>query len=66
MSASITAYDTIAAISTPPGEGAISIVRLSGETAVATANQVFKGKDLSQVKAIRFIMAILSTLKAAS
>lgn len=50
MSASITAYDTIAAISTPPGEGAISIVRLSGETAVATANQVFKGKDLSQVK----------------
>ena len=27
MSASITAYDTIAAISTPPGEGAISIVR---------------------------------------
>ena len=50
MATSITAYDTIAAISTPPGEGAISIVRLSGETAVATANKVFKGKDLTQVK----------------
>lgn len=50
MAKSITAYDTIAAISTPPGEGAISIVRLSGETAVATANKVFKGKDLTQVK----------------
>lgn len=30
----VTEYDTIAAISTPPGEGAISIVRLSGEEAV--------------------------------
>ena len=50
MATSITAYDTIAAISTPPGEGAISIVRLSGEAAVATANKVFKGKDLTQVK----------------
>ena len=30
MATSITAYDTIAAISTPPGEWAISIVRLSG------------------------------------
>lgn len=50
MATSITAYDTIAAISTPPGEGAISIVRLSGETAVATANKVFKGKNLTQVK----------------
>jgi len=45
----VTAYDTIAAISTPPGEGAISIVRLSGETALDVANAVFKGKDLSQV-----------------
>ena len=50
MATSITAYDTIAAISTPPGEGAISIVRLSGEKAVATANKVFKGKNLTRVK----------------
>lgn len=41
--------ETIAAISTPPGEGAISIVRLSGDDAVALANSVFKGKDLTKV-----------------
>ncbi len=41
--------DTIAAISTPLGEGAIAIVRLSGEEAVGIANQLFYGKDLTQV-----------------
>ncbi|WP_155287564.1 tRNA uridine-5-carboxymethylaminomethyl(34) synthesis GTPase MnmE [Lacticaseibacillus zhaodongensis] len=41
--------ETITAISTPPGEGAISIVRLSGDDAVAIANKVFRGKDLRKV-----------------
>lgn len=41
--------DTIAAISTPTGEGAISIIRLSGSKAIAIANTLFKGKDLSKV-----------------
>lgn len=45
----ITDYDTIAAVSTPPGEGAISIVRLSGDKSIEIANQVFKGKNLAQV-----------------
>ncbi|MFT8310566.1 MAG: tRNA uridine-5-carboxymethylaminomethyl(34) synthesis GTPase MnmE [Sporolactobacillus sp.] len=36
-------YDTIAAISTPTGEGAISIVRLSGSEAVAAADRLFQG-----------------------
>lgn len=49
MSQTITEFDTIAAISTPPGEGAISIVRLSGEEALATAERVFKGRDLTKV-----------------
>ncbi|MBF8807105.1 MAG: tRNA uridine-5-carboxymethylaminomethyl(34) synthesis GTPase MnmE [Enterococcus lacertideformus] len=35
-------FDTIAAISTPPGEGAISIVRLSGDQAVTIADKVYK------------------------
>ena len=35
-------FDTIAAISTPPGEGAISIVRLSGEQAISIADAVFQ------------------------
>lgn len=42
-------FDTIAAISTPIGEGAIAIVRLSGSEAIATANRVFTGKDLTEV-----------------
>ena len=41
--------DTIAAISTPLGEGAIGIVRLSGEEAVKIANQIFTGSDLTKV-----------------
>jgi tRNA modification GTPase len=36
--------DTIAAISTPMGEGAIAIIRISGEEAIETANKIFKGK----------------------
>lgn len=35
--------DTIAAISTPPGVGAIAVVRLSGPEAVPIAGRVFKG-----------------------
>ena len=42
-------FDTIAAISTPIGEGAIAIVRLSGPEAMATANRIFTGKDLTEV-----------------
>ena len=42
-------FDTIAAISTPLGEGAIGIVRLSGSQAVSIAKSVFKGKDLESV-----------------
>lgn len=34
-------FDTIAAISTPPGEGAISIVRLSGADAVMIADKIY-------------------------
>lgn len=36
--------DTIAAISTPSGEGAIAIVRLSGDEALDIAEHVYKGK----------------------
>lgn len=48
MAQTLTEFDTIAAISTPIGEGGISIVRLSGEDAVKIANRVFKGKDLTK------------------
>lgn len=42
-------FDTIAAISTPLGEGAISIVRLSGTEALDIISTVFKGKNLKTV-----------------
>lgn len=42
-------FDTIAAISTALGEGAIAIVRVSGENAVEQVNRIFKGKDLTKV-----------------
>ena len=41
--------DTICAISTSTGIGAISIVRVSGEEAISIVNKIFKGKDLTKV-----------------
>lgn len=41
--------DTIVAISTSLGVGAISIVRLSGQESISIVNKCFKGKDLSKV-----------------
>ncbi len=41
--------DTIIALSTPPGAGAIGVIRLSGPKAIDVVNEVFHGKDLSQV-----------------
>lgn len=49
--ADILEFDTIAAISTPPGEGAISIVRLSGDQSIEIADKVFQSgkKTLKKV-----------------
>lgn len=41
--------DTICAIATSSGIGAISIIRISGENAIPIANKIFKGKDLTKV-----------------
>ena len=37
--------ETIAAISTPAGEGAIALVRISGPDAVAIGDKIFRGKE---------------------
>ena len=45
-------FDTIAAISTPMGEGAIAIVRLTGDQALSIIDKIYKGpgnKKLSEV-----------------
>lgn len=41
-------YSTIAALSTPPGVGALGVIRLSGPEAIAIAAAVFRGKDLRE------------------
>lgn len=40
--------DTIVALATPPGVGAIGVIRLSGKMALSIANNLFSAKDLSQ------------------
>jgi len=40
----VSQQDTIVAISTPAGEGAIGLLRVSGEGAIAVADRVFRGK----------------------
>ena len=42
--------DTIVAISTPLGVGAISIIRVSGDNALNIVSKIYKGKDLKEVK----------------
>ncbi|HEY5036868.1 MAG TPA: tRNA uridine-5-carboxymethylaminomethyl(34) synthesis GTPase MnmE [Chthoniobacterales bacterium] len=46
--------ETIAAVSTPPGEGAIALVRLSGPEAVAVADKIFRGKEKPSALASHF------------
>jgi len=40
--------ETIVALATPNGIGAIGVIRLSGPDAITIANSVFKGKDLNK------------------
>lgn len=42
----MTSTDTIVALSTPPGIGAIGVIRLSGQDAIKITNSVFSGKNL--------------------
>ncbi|PZF70775.1 tRNA uridine-5-carboxymethylaminomethyl(34) synthesis GTPase MnmE [Taibaiella soli] len=39
--------ETIVALATPPGEGAIGVIRLSGKDAITIADKIFKGKKLA-------------------
>lgn len=40
--------ETIVALSTPPGIGAIGVIRISGEEAIEIADEIFHGKKLSE------------------
>ena len=49
MSLRLTGWDdTIVALATPPGVGAIGVIRLSGANAIAIVNSLFPSKDLEQ------------------
>ncbi len=42
--------DTIIALSTPPGQGAIGVIRLSGNDAISIVDRFFKGRNLEKVE----------------
>ena len=42
--------DTIIALSSPPGSGAISIIRLSGDSAISSTDKFFKAKSGKKLK----------------
>ena len=41
--------DTICALATPEGIGAIGVIRISGSNAINIVNHVFKGKNLASL-----------------
>jgi tRNA modification GTPase len=45
----ISAGDTIAAVATPPGEGAIALIRISGPGALEIGDRVFRGRQALSV-----------------
>ena len=46
--------DTIVACSSPPGRGAISVIRLSGEKAFSIIQKVTKNKLKKQISVVKF------------
>ena len=46
MQNQIFSEDIITALATPPGEGAVSVIRLSGESCAFVADKIFRGKIL--------------------
>ncbi len=46
-------FDTIAAISTPMGEGAIAIVRLSGDEAISIVDKLFRGVNEKRISNVQ-------------
>ena len=53
VDSTMTTIDTIAAISTPRGEGGISIVRLSGPLAIPIAQRIFRSPSPSSLRKIK-------------
>ena len=52
--------DTIVALATPPGVGAIGVIRVSGKNAFGIANELFASKDLMNQKSHSIHVGMLS------
>ena len=57
-----TEFDTIAAISTPPGEGGISIIRISGDQTFNVVTQILRVKISVECNHTQSTMDILLIL----
>lgn len=53
--------DTIVALATPPGIGAIGVIRLSGKDAIGIVNALFPSKDLGRQKTHSIHVGFLKT-----
>ncbi len=51
--------DTIAALATPPGVGAIGVIRVSGPAAIKIVNELFAGKDLTKASTHRLFFGTI-------
>jgi len=57
--------DTIVALATPPGIGAIGVIRLSGSKAVDIVNDLFPSKDLAQQASHTIHVGVIKDKEAA-
>ena len=46
--------DTIVALATPSGAGAIAVIRLSGEQAIVLAESIFESKSKKKLQSLTF------------
>ena len=66
MNGKLTGWDdTIVALATPPGIGAIGVIRLSGNKAIEIANDLFPSKDLRQQASHTIHVGVLKDKEAA-
>ena len=55
--------DTICALATANGVGAIGIIRISGERSFEIANKVFEGKNIEKVSLILFTTGLSKKMR---
>jgi len=59
LNASMIITDTIIALATPPGIGAIAVIRVSGNNAIKLTDKIFPSKDLLKVRSQTVHLGVL-------